>query len=85
MIFNVGSSNGSGLSGKVLTDTLIAGQTNLYFEDEAITSDCLIDIYVNHADAMPTDVDDSTEGTIVLTFERQVADLSVKLVVNQEV
>lgn len=70
------------LSTTVLTSTLTAGQTTLTFTDASITSDCLVDVYVNHADAFPTDVDDSVSGSITLTFDSQIADLSVKLVIS---
>lgn len=66
----------------VLTSTLTAGQTTLTFTNAKITADCLVDVYVNHADAFPTDVDDSVSGSITLTFDAQIADLSVKLVIS---
>lgn len=67
---------------KILTQTLVAGQTSLTFTDASITENALVDIYVNHADAFPTDFDDSVSGSITLTFDVQIADLSVKLVIS---
>lgn len=66
----------------VLTGTLTAGQTQITFTNAKITSDCLVDIYVEHGAAVPTEYDDSTPGSITLTFEAQTTNLGIKLVIN---
>lgn len=66
----------------ILTQTLTAGQTTLTFTNGAITSTSLVSIYVDHAEAKPVDLDDSTVGTIVLVFNEQATDLVVKLVIE---
>lgn len=78
----VNGTGGGGSVGTVLTQTLVAGQTTLTFTDVAITENSLVSIYVNHAEAKPVDLDDSTAGTIVLVFNEQATDLVVKLVIE---
>lgn len=75
--------NGVGASAEtILTQTLTAGNTTLTFTDASITSDSLVSIYVNHAEAKPIDLNDSVSGSITLLFNPQSADLVVKLVIK---
>lgn len=65
-----------------LTQTLVAGQTSVTFTDESITSDSYVDIYVEHADVVPINVDDSTNGRIIVEFNAQSYDIGVRLIVS---
>ena len=66
----------------VLTQTLTAGSTTLTFTNAAITSTAMVDVYTQHG-VEPTDINDSTSGSIVLTFEAQQTDVVVKLKVTE--
>lgn len=64
--------------GTVLTETLAAGATTLTFTDDAITDDCMIDIYTNNANVTPSVVTQS-ENTLILTFNEQAEAVGVKV------
>ena len=66
-------------AGKVLTGTLTAGSTTLVFNDAAIKSDSMIDVYTTIAGVNPIGINAST-GTITLYFRSQAADMGVKVV-----
>lgn len=65
----------------VLTNTLTAGQTSLTFTNAALVSTAMVEIYVEHGIA-PKTMDDSTTGTLVLTFNPQQSNLSVKVAIR---
>lgn len=71
-----GSGGGSNFTD--LTDTLTAGETELVFTNNSITTDSTIDVYTDTYGINPTNVVVAT-GTITLTFEAQSADLGVKV------
>ena len=61
-----------------LTGTLIAGQTTLTIQNNAITTTATYDFFTDAFGVSPTDVEVTT-GQIVLTFEEQESDMSVKV------
>lgn len=63
--------------GVMLEGTLEAGQTTLTLQNSHITTSSMIDFYT---DVMPTSVT-TTTGQIVLTFEEQTEDKTVKAVI----
>ena len=64
----------------VVTGTLVAGQTELTLQNEAIKTDSFIDIYTsNGTEWISTTV---TSGQIVINFEEQESDLGVKVRVS---
>ena len=65
----------------VLTSTLTAGSTSLTFLNAAITTSALYDVYAEKYGLTPTNITITT-GQAVLTFESQLADVSVKLVIQ---
>lgn len=67
---------------KVLTATLAANATSVTFTDATITSDCFVEIYTNKVGLNWTAIDDSTVGTLVITFPAQATPTSVKLVIR---
>lgn len=67
--------------GTELTATLTAGQTSVTFNNVAILITSTFDFYTDTWGVNPTAVTVST-GTLVLTFEAQVSDVSVKVVVK---
>lgn len=64
-----------------LTATLTAGQTTLTFTDSNIQSSSVIDYYTSIFGVNPTDAV-VTSGQLVLTFEAQDSDMSVKVRVS---
>ena len=64
--------------GTVLSGTLTAGQTSLTITDDAIETTSLIDIYTDVYGLEPTNVAVTT-GQMVLTFNAQGVDISVKV------
>ena len=64
--------------GKTLTGTLTAGQTSLTITDSSIETTSLIDIYTDVYGLEPTNVAVTT-GQMVLTFNAQGVDISVKV------
>ena len=67
---------------KVLTATLAANATSVTFTDAAITSDCFIEIYTDKVGLNWTAIDDSTVGTLVITFPARTTATTVKLIVR---
>lgn len=67
---------------KVLTATLAANATSVTFTDATITSDCIIEIYTDKVGLNWTAIDDSTVGTLVITFPAQSTATTVKLIVR---
>lgn len=61
--------------------TLIAGQTELIFENSEITTDSTIDFYTNIYSVNPKTVE-VTSGKITMTFKAQTNNLGVKVVVK---
>ena len=61
-----------------LTGTLTAGQTTLTIQNNAITTTATYDFFTDAFGVSPTDVEVTT-GQIVLTFEEQESDVSVKV------
>lgn len=70
------------VTGTVLSGTLTAGQTSITFTDSAITADSFVEIFTNSYGVSPTAVDDTTAGTLILTFTARSADLGVKVIVR---
>lgn len=66
-------------AGKVLTGILAAGTTTLVFNDAAIKSDSMIDVYTTIAGVNPIGINAST-GMITLYFRSQAVDMGVKVV-----
>ena len=67
-------------AGKVLTGTLEAGHTSITFDDAAIKSDSMIDVYTTIFGANPTAATNSV-GTVTLYFNSQATDMGVKVVI----
>lgn len=65
---------------EILTGTLTAGQTSLTIASAYITTNSIIDIYVDVFGVDPTNVVVTT-GSITITFDVQTTDLSVKVVI----
>lgn len=66
------------VGGKMLTGTLVAGNTSLVLSDAAITTSSMIDIYTDTYGMNPSAVTVVT-GSITLTFDAQAADVAVKV------
>ena len=64
-----------------LIGTLTAGNTSITFSDASITSNSTIDYYTNYFGINPVGVNVSN-GRVVLTFEEQDIDISVKVRVS---
>ncbi len=64
--------------GKILTGTLVTGQTSVEIEDESITTGKMYDIFTDVYGLEPTNVAIST-GRITLTFDAQGANITVKV------
>lgn len=62
----------------ILSGTLATGATTLTFTNAAITDDCMIDIYTNKADVMPSTATQSG-NTLTLTFDAQTVAIGVKV------
>jgi hypothetical protein len=65
----------------VLTQTLTAGQTGLTFSSASILANSIIDIYTDTLGVNPTGVT-SVSGSVTLTFDAQVSNVVVKVIVN---
>lgn len=63
---------------KVLSATLVTGETSLTFTDAAITDNAMIYIYTNVWGVQPSAVEQSG-NTLTLTFDAQSEDLGVKV------
>ena len=66
---------------KVLSATLVTGETTLIFTDDAITDSAIIYIYTDIWGVQPSAVVQS-DNTLTLTFDAQSADLGVKVEVR---
>lgn len=64
-----------------ITGTLSAGQTSITLSNAAITENSTIDYYTNYFGINPAGVNVSN-GRVVLTFEEQDVDISVKVRVS---
>jgi hypothetical protein len=64
-----------------ITGTLSAGQTSITLSNIAITENSTIDYYTNYFGINPVGVNVSN-GRVVLTFEEQDIDISVKVRVS---
>jgi hypothetical protein len=62
----------------VISDTLTAGSTSITFQNAAITTSSLVDVY---AEAWWVDLVQST-GSVVITFPAQTTDMTVKICVH---
>ena len=67
---------------KVLTATLAANTTTVTFTDAAITTNCFADIYTDKVGLNWIAIDNSTAGTLVITFPAQTTATTVKLIVR---
>ena len=67
-------------AGKILTGTLEANTTSITFNDAAIKSNSMIDVYTTIFGANPTAATSSV-GTVTLYFNSQATDMGVKVVV----
>ena len=67
-------------TGKVLEGTLEAGSTSITFDDAAIKSNSMIDVYTTIFGANPTAATSSV-GTVTLYFNSQATDMGVKVVI----
>ena len=66
------------VGGLEIIDTLEAGETELTIQNNAITTTATYDFFTDAFGVSPTDVEVTT-GQIVLTFEEQESDVSVKV------
>lgn len=66
---------------KVLTQTLATGNTQVTFTDAAITADCMCNIMTD-PQLNWTAIDDSTVGTIIITYPAQTSPVSVRLIIR---
>lgn len=66
----------------VLTATLAANSTQVTFTNAAITADCSISIMTTKAGLNWTAIDDSTTGTLIITFPAQSTPTGVKLIIR---
>lgn len=73
----VGSTTYS-VGGLEIIDTLEAGETTLTIQNNAITTTATYDFFTDAFGVSPTDVE-VTSGQMVLTFEAQQSDMSVKV------
>lgn len=64
-----------------ITKTLTAGDTELVFEDESISTESTIDPYTSKYTVVATDIVVEV-GKITLTFEAQDDDVDVKVVIK---
>lgn len=67
---------------KILTQTLSAGSTSVTFTDAAITADCFVQVMTSQAGLNWNAIDDSTLGTLIITFPAQSSPVSVKLIIR---
>jgi len=67
---------------KILTQTLAAGSTSVTFTDASITADCFVQVMTSQAGLNWTAIDDSTLGTLIITFPAQSSPVSVKLIIR---
>lgn len=65
----------------ILTATLAIGSTTITFNNAAIKSTSLLDVYADVYGIVPTDIQ-AINGQAVLTFDAQTVAVSVKLVVR---
>jgi len=65
-----------------LVQTLAAGSTQVTFTNAAITANCNVQIMTNQAGLNWTAIDDSTLGTLIITFPAQSSPVSVKLIIR---
>jgi len=61
---------------------LAAGSTQVTFTNAAITANCNVQIMTNQAGLNWTAIDDSTLGTLIITFPAQSSPVSVKLIIR---
>lgn len=66
---------------KVLSSTLVTGETTLTFTDDSIADDAMVYIYTNVWGVQPSAVEQSG-NTLILTFDAQSADIGVKMEVR---
>lgn len=71
----------SGSGAVLVTGTLVAGQTTVTLSNVAILASSYIDVYT--ADGTPYTSVTQNVGSVVLTFEEQVANLAVAVVVRE--
>jgi hypothetical protein len=68
--------------GKELTATLTAGQTTLTFTDAGINSNTIVDNVLSSVRGLKYNNIEVSEGALTLTFEPQVTDISIKVVIR---
>lgn len=68
---------------KVLSANLAAGSTTVTFTDASLTSNATVFISTSQYGVVPTQADDSTPGTLVLTFKPQLSVLGVTLIIKE--
>lgn len=66
----------------VLTQTLAAGSTQITFSDATITADSKITIMTNKPGLNWKAINDSTAGTLIITYPAQSVPVSVKLIIR---
>lgn len=66
----------------VLVQTLAAGNTQVTFSDAAITANADVSIKTNMAGLNWTDINDSTAGTLIITYPAQSVPVTVKLIIR---
>lgn len=67
---------------KVLTQTLATGNTQVTFTDAAITADCIVEIYTDKPGLNWIAADDSTVGTLIITYPAQTSPVGVRLIIR---
>ena len=67
---------------KILTATLAANATSVTFTDAALTANCFVEIYTDKAGLNWTAIDDSTVGTLIITYPAQSSATTVKVIVR---
>lgn len=67
---------------KILTATLAANATSVTFTDAALTANCFVEIYTDKAGLNWTAIDDSTAGTLIITYPAQSSATTVKVIVR---
>lgn len=69
------------LAGITMTATLEVGETELHFNNEAITTNSTFDFYTTHYGVNPT-VAHTVNGTLTLVFDEQDEPIGVKVVIK---
>lgn len=65
-----------------LTQTLAAGNTQVTFTDSAITANCSVDVQTDAGGLNWTAINDSTVGSIIITYPAQTSPVTVRLIIR---